>query len=469
MATDTIVLYPSPGRGHVVSTVELGKFLHRHYPTATITVVVIPLPSDSSTDSYLDSVTASSPFITIHRLPLISPPAAAGSNSSTAIPTLLYQLPLLQNSNFGHLLTDISRSNTIKALVVDLFCNSAFSIADELKIPFYFYSTSSLSGLAFLLYFPVIHESSEVSLKDGTDSVVSIPGLPSIPLKDVPLAVVDRGCRAYSGFINTAYNLGKSAGIIANTFESLELSAFKAISEGKCTPSKSPPPIYCIGPIVEEKGEVKQHACLTWLDSQPKGSVVFLCFGSMGVFSRAQITEIAIGLERSGARFLWVVRSPAPGGETGGRMTTDEEDLDPILPEGFLERTEEKGLVVKSWAPQMEVLNHESVGGFVTHCGWNSVLESVCAGVPMLGWPIYAEQKMNRHFLVRDIGVVMELIESEEDGMVSAGELEKRVVELMSVDSVKGKAVRERVRAMKEGAAAAMSDGGSSVAAIKKE
>ncbi|CAN1847044.1 Isoflavone 7-O-glucosyltransferase 1 [Linum perenne] len=177
----------------------------------------------------------------------------------------------------------------------------------------------------------------------------------------------------------------------------------------------------------------------------------------MGVFSRAQITEIAIGLERSGARFLWVVRSPAPGGETGG-----------ILPEGFLERTEEKGLVVKSWAPQMEVLNHESVGGFVTHCGWNSVLESVCAGVPMLGWPIYAEQKMNRHFLVRDIGVVMELIESEEDGMVSAGELEKRVVELMSVDSVKGKAVRERVRAMKEGAAAAMSDGGSSVAAIKK-
>ncbi|CAN1283062.1 Isoflavone 7-O-glucosyltransferase 1 [Linum perenne] len=178
----------------------------------------------------------------------------------------------------------------------------------------------------------------------------------------------------------------------------------------------------------------------------------------MGVFSRAQITEIAIGLERSGARFLWVVRSPAPG----------EADLDPILPEGFLERTEEKGLVVKSWAPQMEVLNHESVGGFVTHCGWNSVLESVCAGVPMVGWPIYAEQKMNRHFLVRDIGVVMELIESEEDGMVSAGELEKRVVELMSVDSVKGKAVRERVRAMKEGAAAAMSDGGSSVAAIKK-
>nr|AFJ53021.1 UDP-glycosyltransferase 1 [Linum usitatissimum] len=473
MAVDTIVLYPSPGRGHIVSTVEFGKLLLRHYPAVTITVFVIPLPFESSsTDSYLHEVSTSVPSITFLTLPLLSPPAApgGGGNSTTAIPTLLYQLPLLQNSNFRHLITDLSKSMKIKALVIDFFCNAAVSVADDIKIPCYFYFTSCLYGLAIFLYFPVIHESSEVSLKDVPDSLVPIPGLQSIPSEDIPPAMADRGGRAYSGFISTAYNMVKSAGIIVNTFELLEGNAFRAISEGRCTPGKSPPPIYCIGPIVEEKDKNGKDACLTWLDSQPKGSVVFLCFGSMGVFSRGQITEIAIGLERSGARFLWVVKNPAPGDETGGTMSSMEEpDLDSILPDGYMVRTKERGLVVKSWAPQVQVLNHESVGGFVTHCGWNSVLESLCAGVPMLGWPIYAEQKLNRHFLVQEMGVLLKLTETEDGrGMVSAGELEKGVVELMSPESEKGKAVRERVAAMQEGAAAAMSDGGSSRVAISK-
>ncbi|CAN0902875.1 Anthocyanidin 5,3-O-glucosyltransferase [Linum grandiflorum] len=476
MADDTIVLYPSPGRGHVVSIVEFGKLLLRHYPTVTITVVTIPLPfDDSSTDSYLQAVSSSNPSITFLPLPLVSPPAVAGGggNSATAIPTLLYQLPLLQNSNVRHLLTDLSRSKNIKALVIDFFCNAAVSVADELKTPCYFYFSTCLSGLALFLYFPVIHESSEVSLKDAPERLVPVPGLDPIPLEDIPPAMADRGGRPYSGFITTAYNMRKSAGVIVNSFELLEHTALRAISDGKCTPTKSPPPIFCVGPIVEEKKKVVEnngnddkHACLTWLDSQPTGSVVFLCFGSMGVFSHGQITAIAVGLEKTGVRFLWVIRNPAPGDETGGRMsTTKEADLDSILPEGFTERTKERGLVVKSWAPQVEVLNHESVGGFVTHCGWNSVLESLCAGVPMLGWPMYAEQKLNRHFLAREMGVVLKLTDG---GTVSAVELEKRVVELMSPECEKGKAVRERVKAMKEGAAAAMNDGGSSRLAICK-
>ena len=107
---------------------------------------------------------------------------------------------------------------------------------------------------------------------------------------------------------------------------------------------------------------------------------------------------MARGLEMSGQRFLWVVPGP-PGGEEDDGQKPDA-GLGALLPEGFLARTKGKGLVVEAWAPQREVLAHGAVGGFVTHCGWNSVLEAIMGGVPMLAWPMYAEQRMNKVFLV---------------------------------------------------------------------
>ncbi|KAJ4705928.1 Glycosyltransferase [Melia azedarach] len=204
----------------------------------------------------------------------------------------------------------------------------------------------------------------------------------------------------------------KSAGLIINSFECLEYRAFQAILDGQCAPGESVPPVYCIGPVIGgQKGDWEhQHECMSWLDSQPSGSVLFLSFGSLGVFSTKQLKEIAIGLDRSGVNFLWVV----------------------------------------------EVLNHDSVGGFVTHCGWNSILEAVYAGVPMLAWPLYAEQKMNKAFIVDEVKVAFPVAQSE-DGSVSAAELEEQVTELMNWE--KGRAVRDRVIAMK--AAASMIDGGS--------
>ncbi|KAK7836185.1 udp-glycosyltransferase 88a1 [Quercus suber] len=137
----------------------------------------------------------------------------------------------------------------------------------------------------------------------------------------------------------------------------------------------------------QNEGEVVPE-CLSWLDSQPSQSVVFLCFGSLGLFSIEQLKEIALGLEKSDQRFLWVVRNP-PSEKHGLVMSAQPDlDLDSLLPEGFLVRTKERGLVVKSWAPQL--------GGFVTHCGWNSVLEAVCTGMPMVAWPLYTEQRFNR-------------------------------------------------------------------------
>ncbi|XP_044468545.1 UDP-glycosyltransferase 88A1-like [Mangifera indica] len=196
---------------------------------------------------------------------------------------------------------------------------------------------------------------------------------------------------------------------------------------------------------------------LVWLDRQPSLSVVFLCFGSLGRLSVERLKEIAVGLERSGERFLWVVKNPPH---------FDDADFNSIFPAGFLDRTKERGFIVKSWAPQVEILNHESVGGFVTHCGRNLVLEAVCAGVPMVAWPLYAEQRCNRILLVEEIKIALPMMESTENGFVSSSEVEKRVRELMNSDE--GNSVRRKTQGMKDEAKAALNEGGPSCVAIFK-
>jgi hypothetical protein len=185
----------------------------------------------------------------------------------------------------------------------------------------------------------------------------------------------------------------------------------------------------------------------------------------LGLFSKEQLREIAFGLERSGHRFLWVVRNPPSDKKSVALSAHPNIDLDSLLPEGFLDRTKERGLVLKSWAPQVAVLNHPSVGGFVSHCGWNSVLEAVCAGVPLVAWPLYAEQRLNRIFLVEEMKLALPMNESD-NGFVSSAEVEERVLGLM--ESEEGKLIRERAIAMKIAAQAALNEGGSSRVALSQ-
>ena len=179
----------------------------------------------------------------------------------------------------------------------------------------------------------------------------------------------------------------------------------------------------------------------------------------------AQLREIAKGLERSGHRFLWVVKKPVE--EEGANQiheaanSGDQLDLASVLPNGFLERTKDRGMVVEAWAPQVEVLSRESVGGFVSHCGWNSVLEAVVAGVPMVAWPLYAEQHANREVMVGEMKVAVGVNEREEDGFVSAEEVEKRVREVMET-----KEIRDRSLELKQMAMAAVAEFGSSTTAL---
>ena len=206
--------------------------------------------------------------------------------------------------------------------------------------------------------------------------------------------------------------------------------------------------------------------CLPWLNKQPRASVVFLCFGSIGRFSAEQTRELAAGLEASEQRFLWVVRAPpGDGADDPAKMfrKPPEPDLDALLPDGFLHRTRERGLFVKSWAPQRDVLAHGSVGGFVTHCGWNSVLEAVMAGVPMLGLPLHAEQRMNLRLLEKELRLAVAL-EGYDGGIVAAEEVATKVWWLM--DSGGGTALRERTLAAMARGKEALRQGGESEAAL---
>ncbi|KAF7836401.1 UDP-glycosyltransferase 88F5 [Senna tora] len=464
-----IVLYAAPGIGHIIAMVELGKLILHHHPNSfSITILLTTGFLDKpSIDSYLHRISQSYPSISFLRFPLLDP-------SSTP---KYFDFIRLHTPHVASALTQISQTSHLRAFIIDAFCTPAATVASSLGIPLYYFFTCNAACLSTSIYFPKIHQQTHKSLKD-LSLLLHIPGNPPTKAFHMPESMLDRDRPDFEDVLYLCSYLPKSDGIIVNTFEDLEPIAIKAITEGACFPDpKLAPPVFYIGPLImepdqsgseeEEEKAAEARKCLSWLDKQPSRSVVFLCFGSRGSFSALQLKEIADGLEKSGQRFLWVVKRPPTDENSKQTLDTTNEgfDLGSLLPSGFMERTEERGMLVKSWAPQVEVLNKEAVGGFVTHCGWNSVLEAVVAGVPMVAWPLYAEQHMNRNVLMEDMKMAIGLEQRDGDGFVSGDELEKRVREVM--ESEKGKAMRERSWKMREMAKYARSASGSSTRALK--
>ncbi|KAL3630654.1 hypothetical protein CASFOL_023638 [Castilleja foliolosa] len=442
---DTIVLYASPE--HLNTMLILAKFISKHHPTIPVTILC----------SAPESAAASVSSVTYHRLPT----AALPENLPRNPVELFFEIPRLNNPNLRDALQKISNKSRIRAFVIDFFCNSSFQVSTELNIPTYFYISSGAFGLCTFLYLPTIHETNYPKDIGNFNDFIQVPGCPPIFSSDFPSGIFFRQSNIYKHFLGTAKNMRKSDGLIVNSFDELEFRAKEALVNGSCVPEGQTPPVYFVGPLVGDSNAGVEHECLKWLDSQPSKSVIFLCFGRRGLFSAQQLREMAVGLENSGHRFLWSVRNPP-----GGSAANDEPDLDALLPEGFLERTKDRGFVIKSWAPQKEVLSHDSVAGFVTHCGRSSILEAVSYGVPMIGWPMYAEQRMNRVFMVEEMKVALPLEEEAASGFVRAAELEKRVRELM--DSKMGRAVRNRVEEMKKAAESAVREHGSSLVDLDK-
>lgn len=141
-------------------------------------------------------------------------------------------------------------------------------------------------------------------------------------------------------------------------------------------------------PLLPLEASSGDSPCIDWLDGKPTRSMVYLCFGSLTRVSETQLSEVALELESSGKAFLWVIRADAW-----------------VPPEGWKERVGERGMVVTGWARQTSILNHPSVGAFMTHCGWNSILETVSAGLLVLTLPMVFEQFITERFVTEILAI----------------------------------------------------------------
>ncbi|KAL3628432.1 hypothetical protein CASFOL_027478 [Castilleja foliolosa] len=253
-------------------------------------------------------------------------------------------------------------------------------------------------------------------------------------------------------------------GTVANTFEELEPEYVKRYAKVKSTK------VWCIGPVslcnedeldkVERgnKSSIDEHECLKWLDLQKSSSVIFVCLGSLSRLATAQLVELGLGLEASNRPFIWVIRDSSDEFKTW------------LEEEKFEERVKERGLLIHGWAAQVLILSHSSVGGFLTHCGWNSTLEGITAGLPLMTWPVFAEQFCNEKFIVNVIktgvrvGVEVPVMFGEEEKVgvqVKSDDIEKVIGELMD-GGEEGEERRERARKLGKIAKSAPDEGGSS-------
>ncbi|KAL2487394.1 UDP-glycosyltransferase 86A1 [Abeliophyllum distichum] len=234
--------------------------------------------------------------------------------------------------------------------------------------------------------------------------------------------------------------------IIINTVQELEEDTISGIQQQQ--------PIYAIGPIFPPgftKSNIStslwpESDCTQWLDTKPHGSVLYVSFGSYAHTSKHEISEIANGLLLTGVNFIWVIRPDI--------VSSDESDF---LPVGFEESVKERGRIV-SWCCQIDVISHPAIRGFLTHCGWNSILESIWCSVPLLCYPLLTDQFTNRKLVVDDLKVGINLCDDKKS--VNREEVSENINRLM-----KGKAseeIREQVKKVKKVLEDGMEKNGSS-------
>lgn len=260
-------------------------------------------------------------------------------------------------------------------------------------------------------------------------------------------------------------------GILVNSFEELEPEYVEEYIKVKgCK-------VWCIGPVSAcnklnldkaERGKVvvdKHQYCLDWLDAQEPNSVVYACLGSISGLTATQLIELGLGLEASNKPFVWVTR--------GGERSQELERW--IVEEGFEERTKGRGLVIRGWAPQILILSHPAIGGFLTHCGWNSMIEGVSAGVPIIACPLFAEQFINEKLVVSVVGSGVSVgVEAavtwgleHKFGLVMKREDVKNAINKVMNKEEEGEERRKRAREVGEIAKRAIEDGGSSYLNMK--
>nr|GMD57628.1 7-deoxyloganetic acid glucosyltransferase-like [Ipomoea batatas] len=319
----------------------------------------------------------------------------------------------------------------VTCIIADGIMCFAIDVGNELHIPTILFRTFSASCFWAFFCVPKLIESGDLPLNEQSDMdklLENVEGMENVlRLRDLPsfCRTTDLSDRGFLSVILATLRTTRAHGLILNTFEDLEESALAQIR-------KHIPNLYTIGPlhahlrsrVSRSKEELpwrsssslweEDRSCMAWLDEQPLKSVLYVSFGSMTVLTRNQFLEFWYGIVNSGKAFLWAIR---PNSVVG----------DDHIPPELIEGTRKKGYMV-GWAPQEEVLVHPAVGGFLTHSGWNSTLESICEGLPMICWPFYADQQVNS----RLVGEVWKNGVDMKD-MCDRITVEKMVKELMEV------------------------------------
>ncbi|KAL8539134.1 hypothetical protein ACS0TY_000937 [Phlomoides rotata] len=292
--------------------------------------------------------------------------------------------------------------NPVTCLIADGIFTFATDIAKEIGVPLLYFDTISPCGLWTYMCLPKLIESGEIPFKDDNldEIVINVPGMEGIiRRRDLPsfCRTNDINDRIIQLVLKEEKHIPLAQGLIFNTFQELEgpiLSQMLNIC----------PNIYAIGPLhahlkmrlgpkiwTTNSSSIwkEDESCISWLDQQPSKSVIYVSIGSLASMTRDQLLEIWHGLVNSGSRFLWVQR---PGSIVKTNLDSNQVNLE------LLQGTKERGCVV-SWASQEKVLAHPAIGGFLTHSGWNSTLESIVEGKPMICWPYFVDQQVNSRYV----------------------------------------------------------------------
>ncbi|KAI3891837.1 hypothetical protein MKW92_018232 [Papaver armeniacum] len=481
-----ILVFPFPAPGHILPLLDLTHQLALR--GMIITVLVTP-----KNLSFVQPLLARHPSC-VKTLVLPFPTAAESSSSSGSclppgienlkdlptsyIPSMIHLMGQLQESLLEWFQLQIQNSSSPPtAILSDLFLGWTQNLAVRLDIVRIAFFPMSAHNLSIFHYF-VSNLPPREDCKDP-NYLFSASGVPTSPVFPIYQIHVLHHLYADDSPLWKVMQHNNSSnktswGIILNSFAELEEPFLNHLRKNYGDHGR----VWGVGPLLPPidhhqnessvaasnsggPGSICTEQVMSWLDScaENRQSVLYVCFGSQIVLNRKQVEALAMGLELSQVKFIWCVKEISSSSSSIG----DEEDLEkPVLPTGFEDRVSGQGLVIKGWAPQVAILSHRAVNSFLTHCGWNSVLEGLVAGVHLLLWPMINDHFMTAKLLETDLGLAEKVCEGA-DTVPNSTELAK-VIAKSVIQGEEGKSRPQTIRAMEMGKMGleAVKEGGSS-------
>ncbi|WCJ17809.1 UDP-Glycosyltransferase superfamily protein [Euphorbia peplus] len=445
-----VLLISFPGQGHVNPLLRLGKRLASKGLLVTFSTPEITGRQMRKSGSISDEPTpVGDGYI---RFEFFEDGWGDDETMRQDLDLYLPQLELVGKKFFPEMIQrNAEKGQPISCLINNPFIPWVSDVADSVGIPSAMLWVQSCA--CFSAYYHYYHGLVPFPSEEHPEIDVELPSMPLLKYDEVPSFLYPTTPYPFlrRAILGQYKNLDKPFCILMESFQELEPEIIEYVS--KLCPIKTVGPLFMNpkAPNSAVRGDImKADDCLEWLDRQPKSSVVYVSFGSVVYLKQDQWDEIAFGLLNSGVSFLWVMKPPHK--DSGYEVLH--------LPEGFLEKAGDKGKIVQ-WSPQEKVLAHPNTACFVTHCGWNSTMEALSSGMPVVCFPQWGDQVTDAKYLVDEfkVGVLMGRGEAE-NRVVTRDEVEKCLLE--ATVGAKAEEMKRNALKWKDAAEAAVAEGGSS-------